>query len=115
MKFLIRCLIGDGRLNQLLAHRLDHLEYIRAHEEDILFGGPTRGPDGAPDSMVIVLEAENAGAAQAFIAAEPYNLSGEVFVGVEVSPWSQVMPDDPPGHLEKEIAGERSRAGGART
>jgi uncharacterized protein len=104
MSHVLVCEIGADALPHLKALRLSHLEYIAAHQGDILFGGPARQPDGTPETMIIVLKTDDIEAAAAFIAAEPYNASGKVFASVTIRAWSQVMPELAPGALTAAIA-----------
>jgi uncharacterized protein YciI len=110
MPFALNCLLRPDALPTLMALRGDHLSYIRAHREEILFGGPARGVDGLPQEMIIVLKTTDQTAAEAFIQAEPYTASGKVFAQVKVRPWSQVMPEAAPGTLDEAIAAERAKA-----
>lgn len=111
MSHLVACRIAAGALPHLMALRLAHLEYIAAHRDRILFGGPTRDGQGQPETMMIVLSDTDAAHAEAFIAAEPYNASGKVFEEVTIRPWSQVLPEAEPHALALAIANERARAG----
>ena len=113
MSHLITCTIRRDAGPHLRALRLRHLEYIVSHRDDILFGGPARAADGSPEAMVIVVRTDDARAAEAFIAAEPYNASGIVFASVTVRRWSQVIPETAAGALAKAIAEERLASRGA--
>ena len=109
MPYALTCEIKPGVLDKLMQHRLDHLEYIRAHKDEILFGGPARSAEGTPETMIIVLKSDDAEAARTFIKNEPYNVSGEVFIDVKVRPWSQVMPPVTEHALDEAIASEMGR------
>lgn len=108
MPVALNGIIREGALPALQRHRAAHLAYIQAHAGEILFGGPARGPDGAPEEMLIVLRTDDLAAAGAFVAAEPYNASREVFADVKVRPWSQVVPEPTPGTLARALAEERA-------
>ena len=60
-----------------------------------------------PERMLIVLKTGDRAVAEAFIRAEPYTASGVVFSEVQVSPWSQVVPEPTPGALADAIAVEQ--------
>lgn len=109
MTILITCQIRPDGLPSLRRLRLLHLRYIEANRALIRFGGPSRGPDGLPLAMHLVVETTDIAAAEAFIAAEPYTASGEVFASVTMVPWSQVLPETHDGALAAEIAAEASR------
>lgn len=108
MSHVVVCRIAAGALPALKALRLQHLAYIAVHQHEILFGGPARDPQGMPQEMIIVVATPSLAEAQRFIAAEPYNASGQVFDSVTVRAWTQVVPDTTPGALQAEIDKERA-------
>lgn len=110
MSHIIVCEIGPGALPHLKRLRLDHLRFIARHKDEILFGGPARGLDGTPQTMVIVHKAEQRREVEAFMASEPYAASGRVFASVSIRSWSQVLPEPEPGALAAAI-GEEGLAG----
>ena len=110
MPYAVTCEIKPGVVDKLMRHRLAHLDYIRTHLEEILFGGPARSTSGSPETMIIILKTDSRDAAEAFIADEPYHASGEVFADVKVRVWSQVVPPLTAHPLEDAIASERKRA-----
>jgi uncharacterized protein len=97
--FAILCTINPAKLALFGNHRGDHYEFLIAEQHRIRFGGPARSPDGgAPETMIIIVEAADLDEAEAFIAAEPYNQAGG-FSSVVVRSWSQVLPEQEPGSL----------------
>ncbi len=108
MTHMITCEVRPDALPQLKTLRLRHLQYIDKHRDSILFGGPARGEDGMPQTMIIVLKTDNADEAEGFIKSEPYTVSGKVFSSVIVRKWLQVMPDTSPNALKEAIASEMS-------
>ena len=108
MPFVLTCRLRADATATLTDLRGDHLAYIRAHLDDILFGGPARSAEGVPEEMIIVLRTDDRARAEAFIGAEPYSASGRVFEDVKVRTWSQVAPEPQPGALDAAIASERS-------
>ena len=111
MPHALQCKIKEDASSALHELRLAHLEYIAAHQGEILFGGPTRDESGGPETMIIVLKTDDRATAESFIAAEPYNHSGRVFREVAVRRWAQVVPPLSPTALEEAIAGERAAHG----
>lgn len=109
--FALNCTLRADAMPTLLALRADHLTYIHDHMDQILFGGPVRGEDGVPQEMIILLRTDHRHEAEGFIHAEPYAASGKVFAGIQIRPWSQVVPEPSPGTLESAIAAERSKIG----
>lgn len=110
MKVALICTLGPDV--EALRHelRLDHLRYIAAYREQILFGGPTLSAQGAPERMIIVLDVQDLAAAEAFVAGEPY-AAHAVFETVEIRAWSQVLPEAFDGALAQAIAAEQGNAG----
>lgn len=113
MAFAITCTVAPGALPHLRALRAEHLAYVEAHLGLILFGGPARGADGTPETMLIVVKTEDRQEAEGFIHREPYTASGVVFSDVLIRPWSQVVPEAAPHALRDAIEAERraKRAG----
>jgi len=107
--FAIFCRLRSDSQAARVALRLSHLEYIRDHREQILFGGPTLGPEDSPETMVIVIKADGLSGAEQLIAAEPYTASQAVFESIEIRPWVQILPELTAGALAQQIAGERAR------
>ena len=52
----------------------------------VLQSGPLLSPDGRECGSLLVVEAETAGAVEAFLGADPYVKAG-LFAAVEVHPW----------------------------
>ena len=59
----------------------------------VRFAGPIRTADGDPCGSVVVFEATDLAAAQAFAETDPYAVEG-VFASVEVRETLQVFPKD---------------------
>jgi uncharacterized protein YciI len=108
MPLAITCEITAGALPKLKEIRAMHLQYIRDHQDEILFGGPARDASGVPQTMIIVLKDDDRSRAEEFVKHEPYSASGAVFSSVLIRPWSQVMPQPQPGALNKAIQEELS-------
>ncbi|MGL5074901.1 MAG: YciI family protein, partial [Waterburya sp.] len=89
--------IDDKRL----ALRVNHLRFMEANKERIFCGGPTV-LNGQLEMMLIILNAVDLSAAEAFMQAEPYNQAG-VFQQVTIREWRQVLPETKPGQLLNEI------------
>lgn len=100
------CHVDPAREDDRKRLRADHLAYIVAHRELILFGGPTLTDDGAPETMIIVIEAESVDEARAFIASEPYTANG-VFARVDIRRWAKVLPEASVGDLQRALEQEQ--------
>jgi uncharacterized protein YciI len=106
MPVVLTCEIQAGALPKLKELRAKHLQYISDHEDEILFGGPARADNGAPETMIIVLKTSEHADAERFIKNEPYTSSHAVFTSVSIRSWSQVIPEVTPGALARAISGE---------
>ena len=70
--------------------RNDHPALIQNH--DVRFAGPMLADDEATMiGSIIVLEVADRAAAEAFAAADPYQLAG-LFANVTIRPFRQVIP-----------------------
>ncbi|HYE46278.1 MAG TPA: YciI family protein [Caulobacter sp.] len=83
--FVISWLDREGGLPIRLATRQAHLDYVAAHPGVVKLGGPFLNGEEMAGSMLIV-EAENLAAAQAFHDGDPYKLAG-LFEASTVRPW----------------------------
>ncbi|WP_238009322.1 YciI family protein [Dactylosporangium sp. AC04546] len=101
---------GDGARRR--AARAEHLRYMMAHQDALVFGGPIADEPGGPSvGSVFVLDLPDLGAADRFLAAEPYHRAG-VFESVLVRPFRQMMPEPVAGHLQAELDNELAGATG---
>ena len=94
MLFVIRCYDKPGSLDLRKANRDAHLALLRDYGDRILAAGPTLEDGG--DSMngsVIILDAPDRAAVDAFLDADPYGKAG-LFERVEVARWRKVLPAD---------------------
>lgn len=84
--------------------RLEHLDYMIAARERILFGGPMLSDDGTRTiGSVFALDYAERAAVDRFLADEPYCKAG-LFETVAVSPMRVMVPESRPGLLRKERA-----------
>jgi uncharacterized protein YciI len=71
--------------------RPKHLAYIDANKATVKIAGPFTSEDGtAMLGSLIIIEAADMAAAQAFAANDPYALSG-LFSNVEIKPWRWII------------------------
>lgn len=109
--YAILCTIDPVRLERLGRLRADHYAFLVRERHRIRFGGPARGAeDGAPETMIMIVEAKDQEDAEAFIAVEPYNMHG-AFSRIVVRPWTQVLPEAHDGDLQRTLEAERAKAG----
>jgi uncharacterized protein YciI len=83
--FVISWLDRDGGLATRLATREAHLAYVAANPGVVKLGGPFLNGDDLAGSLMIV-EASDLAAAQAFHDADPYKQAG-LFETSSVRPW----------------------------
>ena len=74
-------------------HREAHLRNIEPldHAGRVRFGGPLVDADGDPCGSIVVFEADDLAAAQAFAAGDPYVTEG-IFASYEVLETRAVLP-----------------------
>jgi uncharacterized protein YciI len=74
-------------------HREAHLRNLEPLDRagSVRFGGPLVDADGAPCGSVVIFEADDLAAAQAFAAGDPYVTEG-IFASYEVLETRAVLP-----------------------
>lgn len=92
MLFAFLCNDKPGALQLRLDTRNDHVAWLNGLKatNTIKFAGPFLGEDGSMNGSLVVVEAENAEAAKAIAAADPYAKAG-LFASVEIRPWKWVV------------------------
>ena len=81
----------DGGIEARAAALDPHLEYLRASRDRIRFAGPVLADDGeTPRGSLILLDALDRAAAEAWLAEEPFNKAG-AFGEVTFTRWSSSM------------------------
>jgi uncharacterized protein YciI len=76
------------------AHRPAHLAKLEqlAREGRVVYAGPLLGPEGGPCGSLVLFDAPDLEAAQAFAAGDPY-VTGGVFESHEVVETRRVFPE----------------------
>jgi uncharacterized protein YciI len=92
MLFAITCQDKPASLELRLATRPTHLDYLEAHMAQLVLVGPVLDQDGKPCGSLLVVEAADQAAAEAFAAGDPYAAAG-LFAQVEVKPFRAVFKD----------------------
>jgi uncharacterized protein len=85
------CLDKPNSHELRLAHRVAHLDYLRANSHTIKSCGPFLSDDG--DTMVgslLIIEAEDCAGVDAVLARDPYR-KADLFNSVEVRGWRWVI------------------------
>ena len=87
MYFAISCIDKPGALDLRMATRPAHIDYLKTHESAVKLAGPYLADDGETmNGSLIIFEAEDRAAAEAFSAADPYTLAG-LFETVLIRHW----------------------------
>ena len=92
MLFAIQCEDRPGALETRLAARPDHLAWLDGQVEALMLGGPVLDAEGKPCGSILVIEAADQAAAEAFAAADPYAAAG-LFARTSVRPFRGVFKD----------------------
>ena len=101
----ILCTFKPGALAEAKAKRLEHYEFLRREQRNIVEGGPLTGSDGLPTSMLIVVDRDSPEAAHEFISHEPYTAAG-LFESVSIRQWHHVIPEPEANYIEREYQKE---------
>ncbi len=87
MFFAISCIDKPDSLSLRMEKRPAHIEYLYANASVVKFAGPYLSEDGETmTGSLIILEADDRAAAEAFAAADPYAQAG-LFESVDIRPW----------------------------
>ncbi|ANA13447.1 MULTISPECIES: YciI family protein [Acetobacter] len=92
MLFAITCTDRPGALELRKATRAQHLAFLEAHKDGILFAGPQLDANSAPCGSLVLLEAPDRATAEGFAAADPY-AKVNLFESVIIRPLRTVFRD----------------------
>ncbi len=86
--FVITAVDKPGALPVRLEHRPAHLAYLADHAAMVKLAGPflTAAEGGDPSGSMLIVEAADLAAAQAFAAGDPFATAG-LFQSSHVEPW----------------------------
>jgi uncharacterized protein len=87
-RFLLLCLDKPNSLALRMANREAHLAYVAARGDQVPAAGPLLDDDGQMKGSMLVIEAADRAAVEAFSAADPYRQAG-LFERVEIHAWRQ--------------------------
>ena len=112
MLIFIRCTDRQGAEDVAARNLLEHLEYMVASKDKLVYGGMLpASPGEGSTGRLFVLELPTMEAAEEFAASEPYNRAG-LFDRVEIREFRQMWPEPGPGTLEHLLELERDRRRG---
>lgn len=92
MLFAITCTDKPESLAIRLATRDTHIAYLRGHAASLVQAGPLLDPQGRPCGSLLLVDVEDAAAAQALTVGDPYAKAG-LFESVVVRPYRSVFRD----------------------
>ncbi|MEG3616897.1 YciI family protein [Magnetovibrio sp. PR-2] len=91
MLYALYCTDKEDHLDVRLDNRADHLEYLKALGDKLIFAGPTFADDEETmNGGVIVIDMDTRADAEAFAKDDPYNRHG-LFATVDIRPWKKVF------------------------
>lgn len=90
MLYAIICIDNPGALATRLANREAHLAHIKGSDEAIVQAGPFLDTEGQMCGSLLIYEADDISAAEAWAAADPYAKAG-LFQSVEIRAWNRVV------------------------
>ena len=92
MLFVITAFDRPGALELRLKVRPAHLRYLEDRATQVRVGGPLLNENEQPMGSLLIVEAADRAAAEAFAAGDPYRREG-VFEKVEIRPWRAALGD----------------------
>jgi uncharacterized protein len=90
MLFVITAFDRPGALELRLQVRPAHLDYLKGKAAQIKVGGALLNDNDQPMGSLLIIEADDRAAAEAFAAGDPYRGEG-VFERVEIRPWRAAL------------------------
>jgi uncharacterized protein YciI len=90
MLFAITAFDRPGALELRLQVRPAHLDYLNGKTAQIQVAGPLLDDEDQPIGSLLIVEADDRAAAEAFAAGDPYRREG-VFERVEIRPWRAAL------------------------
>jgi uncharacterized protein len=88
--FVITAFDRPGALELRLQVRPAHLDYLNGKTAQIKAAGPLLDENDQPIGSLLIIEADDRAAAEAFAAGDPYRGEG-VFERVEIRPWRAAL------------------------
>ena len=90
MLFVITAFDRPGALELRMQVRPAHLRYLEERATQIRAGGPLLNEKEQPMGSLLIIEAADRAAAEAFAGGDPYRAEG-VFEKVEIRPWRAAL------------------------
>ncbi len=96
MLFLVHATDKAGALDVRMANREDHVAWLKAAGASVKAAGPWLNEAGEMAGSLLVIEAADRAALDAWLDTDPYKRAG-LFDKVEIAPWRWVI--NPPADL----------------
>ncbi len=91
MLFVISCVDKAGHAHVRAANRDAHIDYLKAHRDQIFSAGPTTSDDRETmTGSLLIMDFPDRAGAEAFAAEDPYQKAG-LFESVEIKAWKKVF------------------------
>ena len=90
MLFVITAFDRPGALERRSQVRPAHLDYLKSEAARIKVGGPLVNDDDQPIGSLLIIEADDRRAAEAFADGDPYRQE-DVFERVEIRAWRAAL------------------------
>ncbi len=90
MLFALICTDKPDHLQLRLDSRPAHLDWLTGLGASLKAAGPFLGDDGKPSGSLVIIAADDAQAAKALSAKDPYAIAG-LFASVDIRPWNWVI------------------------
>jgi hypothetical protein len=84
--FVLSCIDRPNSLERRMAAREAHLAYVAQHRDMVKLGGPYLDAAGQMAGSLIIVEALDRAAVEAFSAADPY-VKADLFDHVDIQAW----------------------------
>ena len=84
--FVLTCIDRPNSLDRRMAAREAHLAYMGQHSAMMKLAGPLLDDAGQMAGSLLIVEAEDRAAVEAFSAEDPYR-KADLFERVEIRPW----------------------------
>ena len=92
MNFALTCIDKAGHSQVRADNRPAHLDYLKANLDRLTIAGPLLADDGVTvQGSLLVIEAADRAAAEAFAAGDPYAKAG-LFESVTIKAFKKVLP-----------------------
>ena len=91
MQFMAYCLDKPGALTIRMANRPDHVEYLAAHNDKLIFAGPLLDHDDSMMGSLLVLDVADRTEMDNFLRDDPYAKAG-LFQSVTVHGVRKAFP-----------------------